>query len=138
MGLNFIHQNIRRECTEIALLKDDRVRKLISSTFSSDDELQCVPFSTSLSSVQDHDGKIRKQCSASMHVMVGGGGTGDRSQSQILGTVSVEAILLPEKSLGTGQYDRVRFNSVLFQHAAKGAAWKIDYTALKNTREIKL
>jgi len=143
MGTHMISNSVRettedlaaiKECTELALLQDGRVQKLVSSTFSSVDELQCIPFSTSLSSVQDHDGVIRKQCSASMHVVVGAS-VGIPPKN--LGAVSVEAIMMPEKS-SASSLDRVRFKSVLFQHAAKGTTWKIDCDARKSTREIRL
>jgi hypothetical protein len=69
-----------------------------------------------------------------------GARAGAAPSSRGLGTVSVEATLLPGtgKSGSAGPYDRVRFKSVLFQHATKGVVWKIDCAALKNTREISL
>ena len=121
------------------MLHDSRIRQLLSShSFVDEEDLQCVPFSSSLSTVQGRDGQARKQCSVSMHVLPGGeGGGSGRGLPASLGTVSVEATLA-DKTASSNKFDRVAFSSVLFRHGAKGVIWKIDFDSLQNIREINV
>lgn len=122
-----------KECTEITLLNDRRVRQRLVE-MGVGENIRCAPFSTSMSSVTDQTGPSRKQCSLSMHVLEDSEAAG---RSPPLGVVTVEAVLL-DKSQVRNKYERCQFKSVLFQDSSKGPILHVDHESIRHVREINV
>ena len=137
--LNFTYYFVR-EGTEIILQKDSRVGKLLSLNNLAGDTfcVRCIPYSTSSSTIQDKDGKARKHCRISMHVVQESGSRRD-AESVSIGTVSIEATLLDKDMSVNNKFSRVRFSSVLFKSNDRSESiWKIESDKLQSVKEIIL
>ena len=100
-----------------------------------------MPFSTSIVSKHEKQGKASRKYSVSMHVLHGESAVASTplqsNQGTLLGNVSVEVVIDDTSGLSSN-CDDIRIISMLFQDEATGTTWEVDHSNSPKITEIRI